>query len=521
MRNPAAMNRLPAVLSILIFGAASLQAGLRLPALFTDHMVLQRGVACPVWGWDEPGTKVTVAFGGQQKSAVAGDNGRWETKLDALEASAAPRTLKVTGQGAIEVNDVLVGDVWVGSGQSNMQFKLGQTWDGDLEALMAANANLRLITVPIRGTQKLEPDFQGAWAVSSPESAPDFSAVLYFFGRHLQQTLGVPVGLIHCSWGGSACEAWVPRAAIESDPRFAALVDGWRKREAGFDEQAERAKHEAAMKEWRQKATEARQAGKPAPQAPRFNNPLGGNQRPGNLWAGMAHPIKGYGIRGAIWYQGESNAGRAAQYRDLFPFMIEQWRKQWGQGDFPFYWVQLADYQGEPASPGDSAWAELREAQTLTLDKLPKTGQAVIIDLGEAGDIHPRNKRDVAERLVRWALAGEFGRPIACQSPRFQTLRAEGNKIILTFGDVGGGLRTVDKKEVQGFAICGADRKWVWAEAKIAAKDRIVVTSPQVGAPVAVRYAWADNPVCNVYSAEGLPLTPFRTDDFPLTTAGK
>ena len=196
-------------------------------------MVLQRGVACPVWGWDEPGTKVTVAFGGQQKSAVAGDDGRWETKLDALEASAAPRTLKVTGQGAIEVNDVLVGDVWVGSGQSNMQFKLGQTWDGDLEALMAANANLRLITVPIRGTQKLEPDFQGAWAVSSPESAPDFSAVLYFFGRHLQQTLGVPVGLIHCSWGGSACEAWVPRAAIESDPRFAALVDGWRKRRRG------------------------------------------------------------------------------------------------------------------------------------------------------------------------------------------------------------------------------------------------------------------------------------------------
>ena len=508
-------------LATLVLGALPLSATLRLPALFTDHMVLQRGLACPVWGWDEPGTKVTVKFAGQEKSATAGADGRWEVKLEALEASAEPRSMQVEGKDKVEIKDVLVGEVWVGSGQSNMQFTLGNTWDADLEALMSANNNLRLITVPTHGTQTLETDFKGSWTASGPQTAPGFSAVLYFYGRHLQQTLKVPVGLIHCSWGGSACEAWCPRAAMESDPRFAAVMENWKKQEAGWDPEAAKARHQKAMAEWKKKAEEAKQAGKQPPQAPRFSDIMSGNQRPGNLWAGMGNAIKGYGIKGAIWYQGESNSGRAAKYRELFPFMIEQWRKQWGQGEFPFYWVQLADYQAEQPNPGDSAWAELREAQTLTLDKLPKTGQAVIIDLGEGADIHPKNKRDVAERLVRWALATEYGLKMPYQSPRYQAMQVDGNKITLTFREVGGGLRAVDKKELQGFAICGADKKWVWAEATIQGKDRIVVTSPQIPAPVAVRYAWADNPVCNVYSAEGLPLTPFRTDDFPMVTEGK
>lgn len=222
-------------------------------------------------------------------------------------------------------------------------------------------------------------------------------------------------------------------------------------------------------------------------------------------------------MKGVIWYQGESNAGRAWEYAQLFPYMIEQWRAEWGQGDFPFYWVQLADFRSETPDPGDSQWAELRESQTKTMS-LPNTGEAVIIDLGEANDIHPKNKYDVAARLVRWALAKDYGINIEPQSPTYTSLSIAKNKAVLKFDHIGGGLRTVDVNDVHGFAICGDDHKWVWATAKIAGNDTIEVWSDTVSAPVAVRYAWAENPVCNVYSKIGLPLTPFRTDAFRMIT---
>lgn len=495
-------------------------AAVRLPAIFTDHLVLQQKQANPVWGWDDPGAKVTVRFAGQEKSATAGADGRWQVKLDPLDASAEPRLIEVAGSTKAAIKDVLVGEVWVGSGQSNMQWSMSNTWDADLERLVATHPNLRLITVPMRGTQTLETDFQGAWTPCTPDDAAKFSAVLYFYGKLLHQALGVPVGLIHCSWGGSACEAWVPRTEIEKDDRFAKLMASWRDREAKWDEATAKEQHAKAMEAWKQKADQAKQAGKPVPPAPRYDNAMGGNQRPGNLWAGMAHAIAGYGIRGTIWYQGESNAGRAAQYRDLFPFMISCWRKAWAQGDFPFYWVQLADFQAERPEPAESGWAELREAQTLTLDKLPATGQAVIIDLGEASDIHPRNKRDVAERLARLALA-DAGVKIPRNSPRFESLKIEGKQAVVRFREIGGGLRAVDNKDLLGFTLCGPDKRWLPATATLRGKDTIIVQHPEVPQPVAVRYAWADNPVCNVYSAEGLPLTPFRSDDFPMITAEK
>ena len=267
------------------------------------------------------------------------------------------------------------------------------------------------------------------------------------------------------------------------------------------------------------KANEEKRQAPPRPQ-----NPMGqlvGNARPGNIYNGVLKPTIGYGIRGAIWYQGESNAGRAYQYRDLFPLMIQSWREEWQQGDFPFYWVQLADFLAEKAEPADSSWAELREAQTMTMSRLPNTGEAVIIDLGEGRDIHPRNKQDVAKRLARWALAREYGiSNIPFQSPKYRSMEKQGNKIVLTFDHVGGGLYTFDDREKAiGFAIAGADKKFVWAEAKLDGNDKIVVSSEKVVDPAAVSYAWADNPVCNVYSKEGLPLTPFRTDDWPGVTA--
>ena len=243
-----------------------------------------------------------------------------------------------------------------------------------------------------------------------------------------------------------------------------------------------------------------------------------GNARPGNIYNGVLKPTIGYGIRGVIWYQGESNSGRAYQYRDMFPLLIQSWRDEWAQGDFPFYWVQLADFLAESSEPKDSAWAELREAQTMTLSRLPHTGQAVIIDIGEGRDIHPKDKQDVAMRLARWALARDYGLRIAHQSPTFKSMSIEGTKAVLTFEHVGRGLRAFDVNEPRGFAIAGGDHKFVWAKARISHPDTVEVWSESVSEPVAVRYAWADNPICNLYSSDGLPATPFRTDDWPGVT---
>lgn len=513
---------LPIFLTLSFLIPNLLRAELKLPAIIADHMVLQQKQENPIWGWDAPGTEVTVTFGDQVKKAKAGDDGKWTVKLDPVDASADPATLKVDGSSSRVIKDVLVGEVWMCSGQSNMGWTVAGDWKWQVESLASNHPNLRLITVPRVGTQELQNDFNGKWEAATPETVKSFSAVGFFYGRYLHEILGVPVGLINNAWGGSAAEAWVKRDSIESDERFRSLVENWERREAQLQTEEAKVQHEKALDAWRKKYEEAKEAGKPLPRRPSSPEQLlGGNARPGNIYAGMVHPTKGYGMKGVIWYQGESNASRAYEYSHLFPFMIEQWRKEWGQGDFPFYWVQLADYRSESDVPGDSQWAELRESQTKTLS-LPNTGQAVIIDIGEGNDIHPKNKYDVAARLVRWALEKDYGIPnIVAQSPTFREMTIDGNKATLTFDHVSSGLRTVDVNEVRGFAICGEDQKWVWADAKITGKDSIEVWSDEVAAPVAVRYAWADNPVCNVFSKDGLPMTPFRTDDFPMTTKPK
>jgi sialate O-acetylesterase len=348
----------------------------------------------------------------------------------------------------------------------------------------------------------------------------NFSAVGYFFGRQLHQTLGVPVGLINNAWGGSAAEAWVKRDKLAAHPTLKVLHEKWQKEEANYENA--KAEFEKKLAEWTAAATSAKAEGKPEPGG-KPQHPDGrmkGNARPGNIHSGVLTPSIGYGIRGAIWYQGESNAGRAYQYRDLFPFMIQSWRDEWGLGDFPFYWVQLADFKAEKVEPAESDWAELREAQTMTMKALPNTGEAVIIDIGEGKDIHPKNKQDVAKRLARWALTETYKVPgIPCRSPIYTAMEKQGPKAVLSFDNVAGGWRPFDVAEPVGFTIAGADRKFVAAQAKILPDGRIEVWSDAVAEPVAVRYAWADNPVCNMYSAAGLPLTPFRTDDFPGVTA--
>jgi sialate O-acetylesterase len=309
--------------------------------------------------------------------------------------------------------------------------------------------------------------------------------------------------MINNAWGGSACEAWINRKTLAADERFKPMMDRWAGMEQTF----------ADLKAKGNDLTEDQKK-----QLGGLGGPMGGNSRPGNIYNGVLKSHLGYGIRGAIWYQGESNASRAYQYRDLFPLMIKNWRDEWGQGDFPFYWVQLADFTNEPAGPGESDWAELREAQTMTMSRLPKTGEAVIIDIGEGKDIHPKNKFDVGRRLARWALAKDYGVNIPFHSPQYKSMTKEGNKIVLSFDYVDGGWRPFDVPQPRGFSVCGEDKKWVYANATVRPDNQIEVSATEVPNPIAVRYGWANNPIVNMFNGAGLPLTPFRTDDFPGVT---
>lgn len=486
--------------------ASTSYADVSLTNVFSDHMVLQRDQANKVWGKASPGEKVTVKIAGQSHSITADDSGAWHVMLQPLEAGGPHELVASSDKNAVSISDVLVGEVWICSGQSNMQWSVNNSTNADLERLAADHPNLRMINFPQVGSQ--EPIWEHSdrkWMVCTPETVGNFSAVGYFFGRQLQQTLDVPVGLINNAWGGSACEAWIKRSTLEEDGKYSAML----KR---YDEMA--AQYEAL-------AAKAELSEDEKKQMNGLRQQLGGNHRPANIYNGVLKSHMGYGIRGAIWYQGESNAGRAYQYRELFPLMISSWRQEWGQGDFPFYWVQLADFMNESPEPVDSSWAELREAQTMTMDKLPNTGEAVIIDIGEGKDIHPKNKYEVGNRLARLALHNEYGYEIASRSPRYEAMEKEGNKIVLSFSQIDGGWRPFDVPNPVGFAIAGQDKKFVWASAKILDDKRIEVSSDQVADPVAVRYAWGDNPVCNMFDAAGLPLTPFRTDDWAGVTVDK
>jgi sialate O-acetylesterase len=505
-----------ALLAIVAGSHPCARGDVNVPPIFSSHMVLQRDQKDRVWGWAEPDEEITVKIASQSHATKADRSGSWQIVLDSISAGG-PYTLSIQGKNTLLLDDVLVGEVWVCSGQSNMQWSVAAAKDSDLELAAANYPGIRLITVPNFGTQEPQRDFRGQWRPCQRGTAAGFSAIGYFFGRRLHETLNVPVGLINDAWGGSACEAWIRRDLLAADEKYAPLLKRWEELEKDLPKA--KADYESRRADWKRAVEKAKAEGRIAPPAPQSpEGLLRGNSRPGNIYNGVLKPTIGYGIRGVIWYQGESNAGRAYQYRDLFPLMIKSWRDEWGQGDFSFYWAQLADFLPETSEPKESAWAELREAQTMTLSRLPATGEAVIIDLGEAQDIHPRNKQDVANRLARLALARDYGLKIAAQSPTYKAMEKHGNKVVVRFDHLQGSLHTGDVPEVRGFAIAGSDRKFVWAKAKLIRPAAVEVWSDQVAEPAAVRYAWADNPVCNLYSAQGLPVTPFRTDDWPGVT---
>ncbi len=502
---------------ILALGVFSARAEIRLHHLFTDHMVLQQGTSVPVWGWADDGDKITVEFGGQKASTIA-KNGKWTVKLKNLKPGA-PDTLRVravTAKGEntlLQVSDVVVGEVWIASGQSNMEWTLGRSFESTNDIANSANAQIRLFTVPKLKLNAPTNDVNGSWQICGPQSSPSFSAVAYYFARDLQKALGVPVGVIHTSWGGSPAEVWIREDLMANDKDYKRdILDS-------YTAQAERAK--VGIAQWEKEQAEAKKDGKPF-----TKRRPGGAWKPAELYNGMIANIIPYAIKGAIWYQGESNAGRAWQYRRLFTDMIENWRNDWDR-DFTFLEVQLAPFDMSrkrsleeiTAAPGESSWAELREAQYLATENLKKVGMAVITDVGDKDDIHPTKKEPVGARLALLARKISYGEKIVADGPEFDGAKFKDGKAILSFDSVGGGLEARGGK-LTGFAIAGEDKKFDWADAVIEG-NKVVVSSASVAKPAAVRYGWSDFPVVNLFNKEGIPASPFRTDDWPITTAPK
>ena len=480
---------------------AGLLANIKLPAVISDHMVIQQEMPARIWGWADPGETVSLEFLGQKVSGKADASGRWTLYLMPLKPGG-PGELTISGQNSLAVHDVLVGEVWIGSGQSNMEFAVNRAVKAEQEIAAANFPQIRMFTVKKKVSDTPLDDVEGSWQICSPDTVGRFSAVGYFFSRELHQRLHVPVGFIHTSWGGTPAQSWVSHQALENEPALKFIVSDWQKTLDAYP--ASRERYESAMEKWRPLAAAARTEGKQAPAQPRPPAGPGHQNTPGGLYNAMIAPITPYTIRGATWYQGEADANqsRAYAYRRLFRLMIEDWRQAWGEGDFPFLFVQLANFKANPY------WPLLRESQTSTLE-LRNTAMAVIIDIGNSTDIHPTNKQDVGLRLSLAARAMVYGEKIEYSGPMFRSLAAEGNRLRVWFDHIGGGLQARGGGELTGFTVAGRDGNFVPAEAKIDG-GTVLVSSAAVTDPVAVRYAWQDDPGCNLINQEGLPASPFR-----------
>ena len=502
----------------LLFCLPGLRAEVKLPGLLSDGMVIQQGMKVNIWGTAAPGEQVSVSLKDQQVSAVADGEGQWKVKLGPLNAGG-PFTLTIAGKNTIALHDVMVGEVWVCSGQSNMEMPVGtnsEGWSGNVnnfqeEIARADYPELRMFTVQKSVAGKPQRDVKGYWVTARPQTVGEFSAVGYFFARELLKVLNVPVGMIHSSWGGTPAEAWTSRGTLQSEADLKSILESETKLLSPYPKTMQ--DFEQQFSHWRQESDKAESDGAPVPTAPTIpDDPRRNPWRPAGLFNAMIMPLTPYAIRGAIWYQGESNAERPAQYRKLFPAMIRDWRRVWGEGDFPFLFVQLANWG--IYSP-EANWPELREAQLKTLS-LPKTGMAVAIDIGDGSDIHPKNKQEVGHRLALAAQAIAYGRDVIYSGPIYESMSIEGGKIRLRFKHVYGGLMAKggEPSALGGFQIAGNDHKFVSGQARIDG-DCVVVRSEEVAQPLAVRYAWGMNPECNLYNRAGLPASPFRTDDWP------
>jgi len=471
---------------VLAFAGGHARAEVKLASIFTDSMVLQCDMPVPVWGWAGKGEGVTVEFGGQSKTATASKDGNWKVTLDKLTATGQPHTLTVSGSNKIELKDVLVGEVWICSGQSNMEWPLQMSLNGKDEVAAAKHPQIRLFNVVGHTTSPVAKDtLNGKWQPCTPASANRFSAVGYFFGRRLAKELNVPIGLVGSNWGGTRIEPWISPAGFHSVPELAS--------------QAEKVDAYTADTKINHSA-------------------------PSAIYNAMVHPLAPFAMRGGIWYQGESNGSEGESYYHKKKALVEGWRRLFNP-DLAFYWVQLANFRAPNEKPeGGDGWARIREAQRKALE-IKHTGMAVITDIGAAKDIHPRNKQDVGHRLAQWALHQTYDRKkLVPSGPLYKSQKIEGGKIRLSFDHAGAGLIAGEKSglepvkpadaKLKHFAVAGSDKKWHWADAVIDG-DTVVVSSAQVPKPVAVRYAYTTNPQgANLYNKDGMPASPFRTDDW-------
>ncbi len=639
---------------LVLLGSPSLRAAVSLPEIFSDHMVLQRDRVNPVWGWAGPRERIAIDIAGHHYETVADENGTWRIDLAPM-AAGGPFVLGVRGENLLRVEDVLIGEVWFASGQSNMQFSVGSTTRATRTIGSSLNPNVRLFKVVQHSALEPRSHNPSKWESCSPATVPGFSAVAYFFGSEIQKSLGVPVGLIDSSWGGTNAEEWTRHRELEAIPMFEALLERWRtvpeatrhlfsgnfevelslddliflpedpndhpmalddfqdgdlinrlfgrwtasapspwgSRTMSVDQGSNPSLHFASSSrpggvnsvrvdytpgryidlsrygalqfrcrgkgflkvrsiqpdvtdsddyatgmipltsDWRtltvhfeelaqagwgkqQSFTRKRLSGAVFEVLPAESMP----RPPSGLYNGMVAPFLPFSVRGALWYQGEGNAGRAYQYRHLLPTMIESWRSSWGAPELPFLVVQLPGYRQRVAEPSDSDWAELREAQLMTALSDDRVDLAVTIDLGEDDDVHPREKEEVGHRLALLARNRIYGQEVVASGPVYRSFEREGNVIRIHFTGIGGGLASAGGDPLRGFTIAGDDQRFLPAEARIEG-DTVVVSGRGIDAPAAVRYAWADNPDCSLYNAEGLPASPFRTDDWPGVTFDK
>lgn len=506
--------------AVAAVAAGAARADVTLPAVFSDRAVVQRDRPVAVWGWAGAGEEVTVTLGARTARTTTPAGGRWRLDLEAQPAGG-PFELVVEGRNRVVAKDVLVGEVWLASGQSNMAWTVAASKDPDAERKAADFPQLRVFTTAMAAGGEPAADVKGAWAAAAPDTVGGFSAVAYFFARDVHRTLGVPVGVVVSSVGGTVAEAWTPPEAVEKEPALAPMWAKAAKALAGWDRAAAEAKWKKAWRKWEAEAASDRRAGRPPPPEPTMpGDPRAGLLYPGSLWHGMVAPLVPLSLRGFLWYQGESNAPRAEQYVTLFPTLIGAWRAAWGRHDLPFYFVQLASFGKVADSTGASAWAELREAQALALGAVERTGMAVTTDVGDPADIHPKDKQEVGRRLARLALAKDYGRAdVVWSGPVLRSSRVVGNKVVLAF-DHAEGLSTRDGREPSGFAVASGKGEFHPAHATIEG-DTVVVWSKAVASPAVVRYAWADAPEsANLVNGAGLPAGPFRTDARPRTTAG-
>jgi len=513
-------------IALACLAPASARADVKLPAIFSDHLVLQGGAAAAIWGWAEPGETVTASIDDQTKTAEADSAGHWTLKLGQLKAGAEPRTLTVKGRNTLTIRDVLVGEVWLCSGQSNMEMQVkggmhGQVDRADEEIAAANYPQIRMFVfqqtyniyeLPVTPDEPMS-DRPGEWLVCSPETVARFSAIGYFFGRDLHRELHSPVGLIHSSVGGTPIEAWTSIEAQRAEPELQPVLEAWRQKLANFDPPRAQQDFLQAKATWLKQRAAAAASQQPVPKAP----PAFKNLRveaPGGLFNAMIAPLVPYTIRGVIWYQGERNADSrdGKFYGAQLKTLIHDWRARWGD-EFYFAWVQLPGFgvaQRFPSEP--TGWGvSVRDEMRKTLP-VPRTGMAITIDLGGPTAGHPTNKADFAQRLSRLALHDVYQITAAPWSgPLFQSIKREGHEMVITFDQATGLKSSAD--ELRGFAIAGADQKFVWAKARIA-DDKVIVFSDTVPEPVAVRYDWASNPTGNLVNVAGLPASPFRTDDW-------